>query len=70
MESIIIRHPWVDGNKRTGYLFMELVLLENGMALSATEDEKYEMTIQVATGQLDANGVRKWLESRVAPVKR
>ncbi|MEO5584844.1 MAG: type II toxin-antitoxin system death-on-curing family toxin [Flavobacteriales bacterium] len=70
LESIIIRHPWVDGNKRTGYLLMELVLLENGMALSATEDEKYEMTIQVATGQLDANGVRKWLESRVAPVKR
>lgn len=70
MESIIIRHPWVDGNKRTGYLLMELVLLENGMALSATEDEKYEMVIQVATGKLDANGVRAWMESRVVPVKR
>ena len=70
MESIIIRHPWVDGNKRTGYLLMELVLLENGMALSATEDEKYEMMIQVATGHLNADSVRKWLESRVVPVKR
>lgn len=69
LESIIIRHPWLDGNKRTGYLLMELILLENEFTLPANEDEKYEMTIQVATGQLDADGIRAWLESRVVPVK-
>ena len=69
LESIIIRHPWVDGNKRTGYVLMELVLVENGLSIRADEDEKYEMTIQVATGQLNADGVRTWLESRVVSMK-
>lgn len=67
LESIIIRHPWMDGNKRTGYVLMELVLLEGGKALDASEDEKYAMTIQVAMGQLDIDGIRQWLESRVVP---
>src|SRR5690606_25011721 len=31
LESIIIRHPWMDGNKRTGYVLMELVLVEAGL---------------------------------------
>lgn len=67
LESIIIRHPWLDGNKRTGYVLMELLLLEGGLGVVASEDEKYEMVIQVATGALDADGVRAWLESRVGP---
>lgn len=37
LESIIIRHPWMDGNKRTGYVLMELVLLNGGLELVATE---------------------------------
>lgn len=68
LESIIIRHPWLDGNKRTGYMLMELVLWEGGLEVAASEDEKYEMVIQVATGQLDADGVRTWLEHWVKPV--
>lgn len=67
LESIIIRHPWIDGNKRTGYVLMELVLMEGGVEVVASEDEKYDMVIQVATGKLDADGIRAWLESRVRP---
>jgi death-on-curing protein len=28
IESIIVNHPFVDGNKRTGYVLMRLLLLE------------------------------------------
>lgn len=69
LESIIISHPWLDGNKRTGYMLMELVLWEGGLEVAASEDEKYDLVVLVATGQLDAEGVRAWLETRVKPVR-
>lgn len=67
LESIIIRHPWLDGNKRTGYVLMELVLEDGGIRLSATEDEKYAMTIRVAEGKSSTEEIQAWIEARVQP---
>jgi len=69
LEGIIIRHPWLDGNKRTGYALMELVLDDGGLRLTATEDDKYTMVIQVATGQLDVEGIVAWMKERVVAVR-
>jgi death on curing protein len=68
LESIIIRHPWMDGNKRTGYVLMELVLLDAGIELVATEDDKYAMTIRVSEGRSSAKEVQAWIEARVKKV--
>jgi len=46
IESILINHPFVDGNKRTGYVLMRLILIEHGLDISATQDEKYQFVIQ------------------------
>ena len=68
LESIIIRHPWLDGNKRTGYVLMELVLDEANIQLVATEDEKYAMTIRVAEGKSSAEEIRAWIEAHMRVV--
>ncbi|MBV6405842.1 MAG: type II toxin-antitoxin system death-on-curing family toxin [Flavobacteriales bacterium] len=68
LESIVKNHPFVDGNKRTGYLLMRLVLRTYDMDVRERDDAEYDLVIQVATGQLDADGVRSWLEPRVKPV--
>ncbi|MFZ1691688.1 MAG: type II toxin-antitoxin system death-on-curing family toxin [Flavobacteriales bacterium] len=65
LEAVIIRHPWVDGNKRTAYVLMELLLGDGGLRLEATEDDKYDLVIQVATGKLDVEGIVQWLVGRV-----
>ena len=44
-KSLISNHPFIDGNKRTAYVLMRLVLLENGLSLQAEENEKYEFVI-------------------------
>lgn len=31
LESIIINHPFIDGNKRTGYVLARLMLLKSGI---------------------------------------
>jgi death-on-curing protein len=45
-ESIITNHPFVDGNKRTGYVLMRLLLLKNGLDYKREPGRK----IQVCNG--------------------
>ncbi len=65
MESITKNHPLIDGNKRMGYLLMRLLLLQCGTDIKATEDEKYDFVISVAKGELDIEGIKDWLNSKV-----
>ena len=51
MESIIINHPFVDGNKRTGFLAMFAILLKENIKLIANDENIYKFTIQVSTGE-------------------
>src|ERR1700743_3568633 len=44
-ESIIINHPFIDGNKRTAYMLLRLTLINYDFDIKATQEEKYEMTI-------------------------
>jgi prophage maintenance system killer protein len=63
------RWSFVDGNKRAGYTLMRLTLRTFDLDIKATDDDEYDIVIQVATGKLDAEGIRAWLESRVVPMK-
>jgi len=65
LESIVRNHPFLDGNKRTGYAIMELLLMANGLEITASEDEKYDFVIAVAEGRLDFDGIRSWIEAHV-----
>ncbi len=61
IESILINHPFVDGNKRTGYVLMRLLLLSNNLDINATEDEKYTFVIKIASGQSKFDEIVSWL---------
>lgn len=39
LESIIVNHPFIDGNKRTGYVLTRLLLIANQYDIIATEQE-------------------------------
>jgi death on curing protein len=62
-ESVIINHPFIDGNKRTAYVLMRLMLLEYNMDIYATEDIKYDFVISAAQGHLQFDDIRKWITS-------
>ncbi len=65
LESIVKNHPFIDGNKRTGYVLMRLMLMKFNKDVQATQNEKYEFIIAVASGQLDFNGIAIWINRRV-----
>jgi death-on-curing protein len=46
-------HPFVDGNKRTAFAVMMTFLRVNGYRLTLSDDETYDLVMQVAQGQLD-----------------
>jgi death-on-curing protein len=45
-------HPFIDGNKRTAFGVMDAFIEVNDYRLTLTDDEAYELTMQVAQGQM------------------
>ena len=62
MESIVYNHPFVDGNKRTGYITMRLFLIKNGLDIEASQDDKFDFVIRVASGKDDLYRIVEWLK--------
>ena len=59
--GIARNHPFVDGNKRTALVSCRTFLLINGYELAATREEKYEIFLALAAGELDDDGLAAWL---------
>lgn len=65
IESILINQSFIDGNKRTGYVLMRSFLLNNNVDIVASEKEKYEFVINIASGKIKFEEVRSWLNNHV-----
>jgi death-on-curing protein len=57
IESLINNHPFLDGNKRIGYVMMRFLLLQNNIDLKATQSEKYDFVMKIVNGQIDFNKI-------------
>lgn len=66
LESIVKNHPFIDGNKRTGYVLMRLILMQYGKDVKATQDEKYDFVIGVASGLSDLNEIVTWIKTNLS----
>jgi death-on-curing protein len=68
--GIVRNHPFVDGNKRTGFLAAYAFLDINGLRLIAPEAEAVVMTLGLASGEMPEEGFAAWLRDRTEPVGR
>jgi death-on-curing protein len=66
--GIVRNHPFVDGNKRTGFVVSMLFLRMNGYVVAASQEEKYQAFIALADGRLDEDGLGAWLGSRAQAI--
>lgn len=60
--SIILNHPFIDGNKRTGHAATETFLVLNGVEINASVDEQERMVLAIASGELGREAFVEWLQ--------
>lgn len=59
--GLVRNHPFIDGNKRTGYVAAELFLALNGYAMTASDESATLTTLALAAGDLDEAAFAAWL---------
>lgn len=62
-ESIIMNHPFIDGNKRSGYLLMESLLRYEGYMIIASNEDLYNFVISISTGSISFEEIVEWLRN-------
>jgi len=64
-ESIVSNHPFVDGNKRTAYVLLRLMLKRNQLDIKVDQDIKYDFVIKAAKGELTFDKIRTWIRDNL-----
>ncbi len=60
--GIILNHPFLDGNKRTGFLVAAVFLEVNGYVFTASEESVIENALALAAGKLMEKDYADWLK--------
>lgn len=68
--GIASNHPSVDGNKRMAFIALGQFLEDNGIVLTATDDDAIAVMLGVATGAMNIDDLTDWLGSRTLRIRR
>jgi death-on-curing protein len=60
--AIAHNHPFIDGNKRTAYVALELFLAKNGYSFVASDADSVVMTLRMAAGDLSDDEFVRWVK--------
>lgn len=65
MHSLVLNHPFVDGNKRVGVAAAEYFFTCNGETLEASDEELERLTLDVAQGKVQIEALAIWFRQRL-----
>jgi death-on-curing protein len=68
--GLVRNHPFVDGNKRTGFAIGIVFLELNGFDFKASEEDATQAVLALAAGTLDEPGYVVWLRANVKRRRR
>jgi len=63
--GIVTGHPYLDGNKRIGFLAFVTFLGINGHTFRATDSEVVTEIVKLAGGQLSEQQLADWIRKRI-----
>ena len=64
--GVVKNHPFIDGNKRTGFVLGVLFLELNGFRFTATQEDAANAVLALAAGQMDEQGYAAFLTANVS----
>ena len=67
LESVARFHPLIDGNKRTAWTLMVLLLWINGYRHDFTTDEGFDLVVGVAAGTIDMPNAAAEISRHLVP---
>ena len=68
--GIVCNHPFVDANKRTGFVVGILFLEINGFRFQASEGDAAQAVFNLAAGTLDETAYAAWLRDNASRKRR
>ena len=68
--GIVRNHPFVDGNKRAGFVAGILFLELNGFTFIADETDSARAVLDLAAGTIDQAGYTAWLRTTVRKARQ
>jgi len=69
-HSLILNHPFVDGNKRVGFEAMLLMLRLNGYDVHVPLETSFGFVVEVAKGKRTEQAIADWLKQHSRPYKK
>ena len=63
--SLVMNHPFVDGNKRVGHFAMETFLILNGYEIISSVDEQERVMLELAAGKMSRVDFSEWLNNHI-----
>ena len=66
--SLVMNHPFVDGNKRVGHAAMETFLILNGYEIVCSVDEQERVMLELAAGQMSRIKFSEWLNNHISHI--
>jgi death-on-curing protein len=63
--SLVMNHPFLDGNKRIGHAAMETLLVMNGYELVSDVDDTEKVILALAGGNLSREELLEWVTSHI-----
>lgn len=69
MESLVMNHPFLDANKRTGYVAADAFLRANGYRIAQRAQEAEQFILQnLQDGTFKFKAIVKWLRTVTKPL--
>ncbi len=69
MHSLVLNHPFIDGNKRIAVHAAELFVELNGSELRAGDNELEAMTMKAADGKVAVEALAIWFRQRLRAIE-
>lgn len=66
---IVMNHPFIDGNKRTGTHAALVFLADNGYSVELSQDAKYDLVIGVCEGTVTKKKLATAFRENAAPLE-
>ena len=62
LESILKNHPFIDGNKRTGFFTCGSILMSYNWRIVTNNTEAYDFVVKVASTHMEFDEIVTWLQ--------